>query len=450
MSAPRLGVVLLAAGQGTRMKSSLHKVLHPVCGKAMASHILDAARELSPDRIVVVVGHHAEQVRAALGAPEITFVDQTELLGTGDAVARCKAALEGCERVLVLNGDEPLLTSATLARLIDAGRGTPMAFVSQRVADAGALGRVRRDGALRVMSIVQAADDPDSDGKAEINWGEYLFEGSWLWEQLPRVPLSPKGERYLTKLADFAFESGTPAVTIAADPVEALGVDDRVKLAEAERRMRERILQRHMLAGVTISDPQTTYIDATVGLATDVTVLPGCHLTGTTVVETGSVIGPGTTLRNAMIGRESGVRQSVIEDSRIGSDVSVGPFAHVRGGATIGDGCELGNYAEVKNSVLGAGVKMHHFSYIGDADVGDYTNVGAGSITCNYDGVQKHRTTIGKRVFIGSDSMLIAPVTLGDGASTGAGSVVTKDVAAGDKVVGVPARAFSPKKPPEG
>ena len=210
----------------------------------MASHILDAARELSPDRIVVVVGHHAEQVRAALGAPDITFVDQTELLGTGDAVARCKAALEGCERVLVLNGDEPLLTSATLARLIDAGRGSTdglrqPARSRMPARSAGA----RRDGALRVMSDRPGGGRTRTpDGKAEINRGEYPFEGPWLWEQLPRVPLSPKGERYLTKLADFAFESGTPAVTIAADPVEALGVDDRVKLAEAERRMRQRIL----------------------------------------------------------------------------------------------------------------------------------------------------------------------------------------------------------------
>lgn len=450
MSASNLGVVVLAAGEGTRMKSALHKVLHPVCGRAMAAHILDAARALQPGRLVVVVGHQAEQVRAALGADDVIFVDQTERLGTGDAVARCKAVLDGCARVLVLNGDEPLLTAATLERLLAAGEGAPMAFVTQRVADAGALGRVVRDAEGRVEAIVQAADHSGVAGDAEINWGEYLFDATWLWEQLPRVPLSAKGEIYLTKLADFAFEAGTPAVTVAADPAEALGVDDRVKLAEAERRMRARILERHMLAGVTITDPPTTYIDATVKLAQDVTVLPGCFLRGETTVASGTTIGPGTTLQNATISGGCTVRQSVIEDSRIGARVSVGPFAHVRGGATIGDGCELGNYSEVKNSVLGEGVKMHHFSYLGDADVGDFTNVGAGSITCNYDGVTKHRTTIGTKVFIGSDSMLIAPVRLGDGASTGAGSVVTKDVAAGAKVVGVPARAIPRRKTPEG
>jgi bifunctional UDP-N-acetylglucosamine pyrophosphorylase/glucosamine-1-phosphate N-acetyltransferase len=447
MSERRLGVIVLAAGEGTRMKSSLHKVLHPVCGRAMALHVLDAARGVHPAAIAVVIGHQADAVRDALSADDVTFVDQNERLGTADAVRRCEDALKGCESVLVLNGDEPLVTSKTLSALLRAAQESVMGFVTQEVPDGGALGRVVRDGKRAVTSIVQAADYAGPAGPAEINWGEYVFDAAWLWKMLPQIPLSAKGEYYLTKLADFAYEQGTPAVTVSADPGEALGVDDRVRLAEAERRMRARILEQHMLAGVTISDPATTYIDAAVQLAADVTVLPNCYLYGATRVDTNTTIGPGTTLRSARIGAGSRVQASVIEDSTIGANVTVGPYAHVRGGAEISDDCELGNYAEVKNSVLGRGVKMHHFSYIGDADIGDHTNIAAGTITCNFDGVNKHRTKVGANAFIGSDTMLIAPVTIGDGASTGAGAVVTRDVAAGAKVVGMPARAIRRKRP---
>jgi bifunctional UDP-N-acetylglucosamine pyrophosphorylase/glucosamine-1-phosphate N-acetyltransferase len=437
-----LGVVILAAGQGTRMKSALPKPLHPICGVPMAQHVIDAARGLRPDRIVVVVGHESIRVRDALAAADITFIEQAELLGTGDAVRRCESALSGCDQVLVLNGDEPLVTTDTLSRLLRAAEERPMAFVTQQVADAGALGRVVRDEAGAVRAIVQAADDDGSAGPAEINWGEYVFDAAWLWENLPNVPVSAKGEYYLTLLADFAHEQGKPAVTIAAADGEALGVDDRVKLATAEQRMRQRILERHMREGVTIADPATTYIDAAVALAPDVTIFPNCYLQGTTRVETNCTIGPGTTLRNSTIREGSDVRQSVIEESTIGRCVQVGPFAHVRGNAVIGDNSYLGNYAEVKNSILGRGVKMHHFSYLGDADVGEGANIAAGTITCNYDGVNKHRTVIGAGAFVGCDTMLIAPVRVGEGAITGAGSVVTKDVEDGAKVAGVPARAL--------
>jgi len=435
-----LGVVVLAAGQGTRMKSALPKPLHPVCGVPMARHVINAARELSPERIVVVIGHQAERVQQALAAPDLAFVEQTELLGTGDAVRRCEQALAGCDRVLVLNGDEPLVTANTLRRLLEAGEGRAMAFVTQHVPDAGALGRVVRDEQGNVRGIVQAAEYDGPDGAAEINWGEYVFDAAWLWENLPRVPLSPKGEYYLTALAGFAYEQGKPAATIPAADDEALGVDDRVKLAKAEQVMRWRILERHMREGVTIIDPASTYIDAGVQIAQDVTIYPNCYLQGETRIETNCVIGPATTLRNSVVGEGSTVRQSVIEESTIGRDVQVGPFAHVRGGAVIGDECYLGNYAEVKNSNLGRGVKMHHFSYLGDADVGEGANIAAGTITCNFDGVNKHRTVIGAGAFIGCDTMLVAPVRVGDGALTGAGSVVTKDVEDGAKVAGVPAR----------
>jgi bifunctional UDP-N-acetylglucosamine pyrophosphorylase/glucosamine-1-phosphate N-acetyltransferase len=450
MSERRLGVIVLAAGQGTRMKSSLHKVLHPVCGKPMAAHILDAARALSPKRIAVVVGHNSEQVRAALAAHDVTFAEQTELVGTADAVRRCGTALDDCTAVMVLSGDTPLITASLLAELLTRSETSGrMAFVTSRAEDPGRLGRVSRDASGTVAGIVEADDYRGPAGPAEINAGQYVFNAAWLWKNISQIKLSAKGEYYLTWLLDMAYAQGMPGVTVETDADTALGVDDRARLAQAERIMRTRILRRHMLDGVTITDPETTYIDADVRLAEDVTVLPNCYLHGATTVTANAVVGPGTTLRNARIGEHSVVQSSVIEDSSIGSRVMVGPFAHVRGGAAIGDDCVLGNYAEVKNSVLGQGVKMHHFSYIGDADVGEYTNIAAGTITCNYDGTNKNRTTIGAHVFIGSDTMLIAPVTLGDGAITGAGAVVTKDVPAGAKVVGMPARAIRARKRPD-
>jgi len=436
-----LGVIVLAAGQGTRMKSALPKVLHPVCGKPMAAHVLAAARTLAPARIAVVVGYGRDLVEDALGAPGVAFVEQTELLGTADAVRRCRDAMAGCDSVMVLNGDSPLITGDLLARLLAARGAATVALTTCPVPDDGSFGRVVRDTKGAVEGIVEDART-NADATAERNAGQYVFEAAWLWAHVDAIPVSDKGEYYLTHLPAMAHAEGRPAVTCEAPYDEVMGFDDRVGLAEAERLMRQRILRAHMLAGVTIADPSTTYVDADVQLAGDVTVLPNCYLYGATTVATGAVIGPGTTLRGARVGEATRVQASVIEDSTIGARVEVGPFAHVRGGATIGDECILGNYAEVKNSVLARGVKMHHFSYIGDADVGEYANIAAGIITCNYDGVAKHRTTIGAHAFVGSDTMLVAPVTIGEGASTGAGSVVTKDVPPGGRVAGVPARAI--------
>ncbi|GAB4334942.1 MAG: hypothetical protein Kow0010_22220 [Dehalococcoidia bacterium] len=325
-----------------------------------------------------------------------------------------------------------------------------MAFASCTLDDPGRLGRVTRDSHHAVSAIVEAADLPAASGPAEVNAGIYAFDAAWLWDALTRIPRSPSGEYYLTHLAALAHQDGAPAVAVACDPGAFLGVDDRKALARAEAAMRTRILEAHMERGVTIIDPATTYIDAAVRIAEDVTILPNSYLYGTTEIATGAVVGPGTTLRNARIGRDTRVESSVIEDSIIGERVRVGPFAHVRGGADIGDDCELGNYAEVKNSRIGRRVKMHHFSYVGDADVGEDTNIAAGIITCNFDGKQKHRTTIGRNVFIGSDTMLVAPVTLGDNSATGAGSVVTRDVPPGALVVGMPARRIRRRDPEAG
>ena len=441
-----LGVIVLAAGMGTRMKSRVHKVLHPVCGVPMGMHVIEAARALDPHTIAVVVGHQADAVRVAFAAPDITFVDQTELNGTGDAVLRCRRALEGCDEVMVLNGDCPLITPGLLRELRDARLIRPLAFVSAFVEEPGRLGRVIRDANGDPQQVVEASDYEGPEGAAEINAGQYVFDAAWLWRTLPQVPVSAKGEYYLTHLIAEAAHAGAPGAAIPADAEEVLGVDDRLKLAEAEAAMRRRILERHMLAGVTISDPATTYIDAGVAIEPDVTVLPNCHLRGRSDIAEGAVIGPGTTLANAIIGAETRVQASVIEDSSIGARCTVGPFAHVRGGAVIEDDCQLGNYAEVKNSNIGPGVKMHHFSYLGDADVGARANIAAGAITCNYDGEHKHRTVIGEDAFIGCDTMLIAPVTVGAGAFTATGAVVTRDVLPGQTVAGVPAKPFERKR----
>lgn len=444
-----LGVIVLAAGAGTRMKSKTHKVLHPVCGRPMGQHVIEAARELQPAKIAVVVGHQREAVEAAFAAPDVTFVHQPVLDGTGGAVARCREALAGCDEVMVLNGDCPLITPETLRDLKQARQQAPLAFVSCIVEAPGRLGRVIRDANGHPERIVEAIDFEGPDGPAEINAGQYVFSAPWLWITLSQVPLSPKGEYYLTHLIGAAAASHLPAATVSADPDEALGVDDRVKLAESEAIMRGRILRSHMLNGVTVRDPATTWIDAGVTLGSDTTVLPNTHILGASTIAEDCVIGPGSTLRNATIGPETTVESSTVEDSSVGARCKIGPMAHIRGNARIGDDCELHNYAEVKNSVFGRGVKMHHFSYMGDADVGDEANIAAGSITCNFDGVRKHRTTIGARAFIGCDTMLVAPVTVGEGAYTATGAVVTRDVPPGETVAGVPAKPFARKKPPE-
>jgi bifunctional UDP-N-acetylglucosamine pyrophosphorylase/glucosamine-1-phosphate N-acetyltransferase len=444
-STPGPGVIVLAAGKGTRMRSERPKVLHEVCGKSMVAHVVDAALAAGAGRIAVVVGHGADDVRAALGK-HVEYVEQPGLLGTGDAVQRCAGTFRGESRVVVVNGDAPLVTARTLQPLFDAAPGVDVVLAVNRVADTGAFGRVRRDDAGRVCDIMEA--DSGEGGIVERNAGIYAFDGRWLWENLPAVGASATGERYLTTLAELAYRQGRRIETVEIDPEDAIGVDDRVRLAEAETIMRRRILERAMLAGVTVRDPASTYVDAAVELEPDVVIEPGSFLRGATRIGSGTVVGPNSTVRDSILGHDCRITQSTVEDSTVGNRVEMGPFCHLRGGAFLEDDCYLGNYAEIKNSRVGRGLKMHHFSYLGDADVGPNVNYAAGAITCNYDGVAKHRTIIGEGAFIGCDTMLVAPVTIGAYAVTAAGAVVNRDVADGERVAGVPARPLPPRREP--
>ena len=440
-----LAVIVLAAGQGTRMKSSLPKVLHEVCGVPMATYVLAAARGLNPAKMVVVVGHRAELVRESLALEDITFIEQRRQLGTADAVRQCRETTGGASDVLVLNGDSPFITSGTLEALAGSRGSAPLAFLSCLVPDSGGFGRVQRDGEGTVTGIIEQTDGRGASFEAERNAGQYLFDGGWLWTHIDQVGASPTGEFYLTDLAAMACAEGTPPIAIHAPAEELMGFDDRIGLAEAEGLMRRRILRTHMLNGVTISDPATTYIDAHVTIAQDVTLLPNTTLTGATAVGSGSRIGPNAILRNARVGERVAIGPSVVEDSTIADGVRIGPFCHVRGNSTIGEACELGNYAEVNRSRLGRGVKMHHFSYLGDATVGDNANIAAGVITCNFDGVNKNPTVIGEGAFVGCDTMLVAPVEMGAGSQTGAGTVLRESLPPGMLAVGVPARILRPR-----
>jgi bifunctional UDP-N-acetylglucosamine pyrophosphorylase/glucosamine-1-phosphate N-acetyltransferase len=437
--------VVLAGGLGTRMRSDIPKVLHPICGRPMLAYVLDVARTVSARRPVVVTSPATAAVRDAF-AEGVDFALQAQPSGTADAVRAGLVALgSDVSEVLILSGDVPLLDEGVVADLADArGRsGAVMAFVSVDTDEPGQLGRVIRDTEGQVQRIVEAKDATAAELEVEeVNAGLYAFDTAWLRARLPDVaPSSASGELYLPELVALARADGLAVTAIEVeDDGTLLGINDRSQLAAAELEMRLRINERHMLAGVTIVDPTTAYIDHAVVLAPDVLIEANVQIKGRTRVGRGTVIRAGSQLEDAIIGERCTVWASVVEHSQVDDEATVGPFSHVRGEAHIGQGVQLGNYAEVKNSRLGRGTKSHHFSYLGDADVGEGVNIGAGTITANYDGRRKHRTTIGDGAFIGSDTVLRAPVSVGEGALTGAGSVVTHDVPPGRVVVGVPAR----------
>lgn len=437
--APELAVIILAAGQGTRMKSSLPKVLHRIGGRPLLGHVLDTARNLEPANILVVVRHERDLVADAVLdiAPEILVVDQDEIPGTGRAVEVALARVPDFSGdVLVLSGDVPLLDDETLAGLVRAHRasGAAATVLSAVVADATGYGRIVRDSVGGVQRIVEQKDATDAEAEiTEINAGVYVFQAPALRAHLSLVgTANAQGERYLTDVVGLLRDSRLAVgISQASDAAAALGVNDRVQLSEAARLLNARTVRRWQLEGATILDPASTWIDVTASLAPDVTVLPGTHILRSTAIAAGATVGPDTSLVDCEVGENATVTRTDATLAVIGPGATVGPFAYLRPGTYLGEKGKIGTFVETKNSTIGARSKVPHLSYIGDTTIGTGVNLGAGAITANYDDIAKHRTEIGDEVHTGSHNVFVAPVRIGEGAKTGAGAVIRKDVPAG-------------------
>jgi bifunctional UDP-N-acetylglucosamine pyrophosphorylase/glucosamine-1-phosphate N-acetyltransferase len=427
-----LTVVVLAAGEGKRFRSALPKPLHPVAGRPLLWHVLAAAAPLKADRTVVVVGNGADQVTAAVEGFELGPVDfavQADQRGTGDALATAVPLLDG--DVMVLSGDTPLVSTALLERLLEAHRSAQatVTLVTCVLDDPTGYGRVLRDAGGAVAGVVEERDaSPDQRRLHEVSAGLYVFRRPALDGLAELRPDNDQGEYYLPDLVPLVLAGGGGVATTEAPAEEARGVNDRVELAEVGAVLRRRLLERLMRAGVTVTDPATTYVDADVEVGQDTVLEPLTFLEAGTRVGARCRLGPNVRLRACAVGDDATISQTVAIASAIGPRAVVGPFASLRPGSDLAEASKVGTFVEVKNSVLGPGSKAPHLSYLGDADIGAGVNVGAGTVFVNYDGQRKHRTTVGDGAFIGSDTMLVAPVTVGSGAQTAAGSTITKDV----------------------
>lgn len=425
--------VILAAGKGTRMKSALPKVLHRVGGRPMLAHVLAAAKEAGAARCITVVGFGAAAVQEEIGATS-EFVVQAEQLGTGHAVMQAREALGKYNgTVMVLCGDTPLLTAELLGRLYAAHREAKAAatVLTARMGDPAGYGRVIRDGTGRVVRIVEQKDaSPDELAVNEINTGIYCFECQPLLAALDGLTCDNKqGEYYLTDVIGIFVAQGAAVWGLTAgDERETLGINSRRQLAETEKILRRRKLEELMDSGVTIMDPDSTFVDATVSVGADTVIYPFTWLEGATTIGSGCAVGPNTRLADTVLGDNATIHFSYAHECEVGSGATVGPYVHLRPATVLAEGVKVGNFVEIKNSKVGHGSKVPHLSYIGDTDMGAGVNIGSGTITVNYDGKKKHRTTIGDNAFIGCNTNLVAPVTVGRGAYIGAGSTITKDV----------------------
>ncbi len=432
-------VMILAAGEGKRMKSRTPKVLHQLCGRTMLGHALAVAAELSPQQLMVVVGQGRDQVSAEVAsqAPEAQVVVQEQQLGTGHAVrmvTETLGALHGT--VVVTYGDMPLLRGETLRALLashhEAGNAVTVLTAQ---GDAAGYGRIVRDADGAFRRIVEERDaTPAELAIDEYNSGCYAFDGPLLADAIKRVTTDNKqNQEYLTDVVEILCDDGHRIGTVlAADAAEILGINDRLQLAAARRALNDRILRHWMRAGVTITDPATTWVDVTVTIGQDAEIGPQTHLEGRTVIAEGAKVGPGCLLEDTTVGADAAVLHAVCRQAEIGPQASVGPFAYLRPGTSVGHGAHIGTYVELKKAVVGPGAKVPHLTYVGDADIGTGANIGAGTIFANYDGVHKNHTTVGEHAFVGSNTVLVAPVTIGDGAYTAAGSAITEEVPPGD------------------
>ncbi len=449
--------IILAAGHGRRMRSRIPKPLHTAAGKELIRYPVELLAECGIETIVVVVSPENHGAISEVLGDQVRYAIQPRAEGTAHAVSCGLAALDATPgMVAVMASDTPLVRRKTFRKLVDTHCANPTTHMTILTApdtfgpDLGHIVRTTPSDGVSVgpvSAIVEARDrDGDDYRPAEVNTGVYCFNGPWLQKNLADVPRASSGEYYLTALASMAAQNGEDVFAAPfAWPDEAMGVNDRQQLSAVEAVLRDRINSHWMLAGVTIVDPATTYIDAAVTIGPDTVIQPNTMLVGQTIVGSECEIGPNSVIRDSVIADRCHIMASVIEESSVHADVSIGPYSHLRPQAVIEAGVHLGNYVEVKNSRVGSGSAAGHFCYLGDADIGAGVNIGAGAITCNYDGVDKHQTTVGDHAFIGCDTMLVAPVTVGPQALTGAGSVVTRDVPAAGRVVGVPARLLVPK-----
>lgn len=433
-----LAVIVLAAGKGTRMKSAMPKVLHEVAGKPMLFYPLAIMEELKAGRVAVVIGHGADDVKAAFPSKKIGFVLQKEQLGTGHAVATALKSLSGFSGdVLVLSGDVPLITKETVSAFLKLHRAggrnrSVISLITMALDNPRGYGRVVRNEERAVVRIVEDKDCTPSEKQInEVNSGIYIFRSDFLFSAIKKIGRNnAQGEYYLPDLIALAVEKGLRVKALThAEPEEVMGINNRVELARAASVMRRRINESLMMGGVTIIDPERTYIDYGVKIGADTVVYPGAHLKGSTVIGECVTIEEGSRIMDSRIGAGTAIKSySIVEESVVGSNVQIGPFGRLRPGNVIGDKARIGNFVEVKKSRIGRGSKANHLTYIGDSIIGEGVNIGAGTITCNYDGVHKYQTTIEDNAFIGSDSQLVAPVTIGKGAYVGSGTTVTKDV----------------------
>jgi bifunctional UDP-N-acetylglucosamine pyrophosphorylase/glucosamine-1-phosphate N-acetyltransferase len=439
-SARPAAVIVLAAGEGTRMRSTTPKVLHALAGRTMLSHVLHAAEALDPEHLLVVVGHAREEVSATLTGKAKAVVQESQD-GTGHAVRVALETIPDVDgTVVVVPGDSPLLTAATLQRLVETHdtQRAATTLLTAVVEDPTGYGRVVRSGGS-VQRIVEHKDaDAATREIREIGTSVYAFSASHLRDALQKLTTdNAQGEQYLTEVIELHKDAGlTVAATVADDVDETRGVNDRAQLADLARVLRDRIVAQHLRDGVAVLDPQTTWIDVDVQLAPDVTIKPNTQLHGSTTVATGAVLGPDTTLTDCTVGERATVRRTDGTQAVIGAEATVGPFSYLRPGTVLGDRGKIGAYVETKNAQIGDDSKVPHLSYVGDATVGERSNIGAGTIVVNYDGQNKHRTTVGDDARVGSNNSLVAPVSVGDNAYTAAGSAITEDVPDGALGVG--------------